>query len=108
MKPWDIYTWDFPGAQSHPAVILGTETRIANKPKVNVLFCSSQKATRKPEVIEVILDEADGLDWQTLCKCDLIFAVSKEQLTHRRGSVTLSRRRQIAERVIRALGFAGL
>jgi hypothetical protein len=108
MKPWDIYTWNFPGAESHPAVVLGTETRIANKARINVLFCSTQRARRKPEAIEVILDQADGLDWETLCKCDLIFAVPKEQLFAQRGSVTLPRRRQIAERVIRALGLAGL
>jgi mRNA-degrading endonuclease toxin of MazEF toxin-antitoxin module len=108
MKAWDIYTWSFPGAESHPAVVLGTEARLANKPKVNVLFCSSQRAARKPESFETILDEADGLNWETLCKCDLVFAVPKEQLTHKRGTVSAARRRQIAERVIRALGFAGL
>lgn len=108
MGPWDIYTWSFPGAEEHPAVILGTETRIANKPKVNVLFCSSKRASRGAEAFEVILDEAEGLDWATLCKCDLIFAVPKEQLTRKRGQVTAARRRQIAERVIRALGLAGL
>lgn len=108
MKPWDIYTWEFPGADAHPAVVLGTETRLANKPKVNVLFCSSKRAARKAEVLEVILDAGDGLDWETLCKCDLIFAVPKEQLTRKRGTVTRERRREIAERVIRSLGLAGL
>ena len=108
MKPWDIYTWEFPGVDAHPAVILGTETRLANKPKVNVLFCSSKRAMRKPEALEIILDSADGLDWETLCKCDLVFAVPKEQLSRKRGSVTPPRRRQIAEHVIRGLGLAGL
>ena len=108
MKPWDIYTFAFPEAGPHPAVVLGTETRLTLKPKVNVLLCSSQRATRQPVELETILDEADGLDWATLCKCDLIFAVSKQQLTVKRGSVSLARRRAIAEKVIRALGFAGI
>ena len=108
MKPWDIYTWVFPGAEAHPAVILGTETRLANKPKVNVLFCSSKRATRKPGPLEILLDGADGLDWETLCKCDLVFAVPKDQLTRKRGSVAQERRRQIAGNVIRGLGLAGL
>jgi hypothetical protein len=108
MSPWDIYMWEFPGVDAHPAVLLGTEARLANKPKLNVLFCSSKRAARVPEALEIILDRADGLDWETLCKCDLIFAVPKEELTRKRGSVTKERRRQIAERVIRALGFAGL
>jgi hypothetical protein len=108
VKPWDIYTFVFPEAGAHPAVVLGTETRLALKPKVNVLFCSSQRATRLAVEMEIILDEADGLDWATLCKCDLIFAVPKEQLKMKRGMVSFARRRAIAERVIRALGFAGM
>jgi hypothetical protein len=108
MKPWDIFTWSFPEAGPHPAVILGTEDRLRNKPKVNVLLCSSHRATRRPEVHEVILDESDGLDWATLCKCDLVYAVPAGQLSDKRGTVTAPRRTQIAARVIRALGFAGL
>ena len=57
---------------------------------------------------EIILDEADGLDWETLCKCDVVYAAPKTALTKRRGSVGTERRRAIAERVISALGFAGL
>ena len=108
MNAWDIFTWNFPDAGSHPAVILGTEERLKHKPKVNVLLCSSHRATRRPELHEVILDQSDGLDWATLCKCDLVYAVPTKQLSNKRGSVTLGRRPQIAERVIRALGFAGL
>ena len=108
MKPWDIYTWSFPDAESHPAVVLGTEARLANKPKVNVLFCSTKRAARHAELFEIILDDADGLDWPTLCKCDLVLAVPKEQLVRKRGAVSPARRRLIAERLIRALGLAGL
>ena len=93
---------------SHPAVILGTETRLAARPKINVLLCSSARAGRKAEPLEVMLNSADGLDWETLCKCDLVYSVEKEQISRQRGSVTPERRRQIAERVIRALGLAGV
>ena len=108
MKPWDIFTWDFPEAGPHPAVILGTVERVGLKSRVNVLLCSSQRAARRAEVYEVMLNGADGLNWETLCKCDVIYAVPKAQLIRRRGSVTVTRRRQIAERVIKSLGFAGL
>jgi mRNA-degrading endonuclease toxin of MazEF toxin-antitoxin module len=67
-----------------------------------------QRTARQPEVHEVILDEADGLDWETLCKCDVVYAAPKTELVKRRGSVTAERRRAIAERVIRGLGLAGL
>jgi hypothetical protein len=108
MKPWDIWTWDFPGVGTHPAVVLGTDDRLKGKPRVNVLLCSTHRASRPPEIHEVLLDIADGLDWPTLCKCDLLYAVPKEELMSRRGIVRSERRRPIAERVIRALGFAGL
>ena len=44
MKPWDIYTWNFPKIGPHPAVILSTEERARHKPLVNVLLCSTQRA----------------------------------------------------------------
>lgn len=108
MKAWEIYTWNFPEAGPHPAVILGTDERVKNKPKVNVLLCSSQRAKRSAEMHEVILDTEDGLNWATICKCDLLYAVPQSELTQKRGVVVVQRRREIAARVIRSLGFAGL
>jgi hypothetical protein len=87
---------------------LGTEERVRLKPRVCVILCSTQRATRKPDLHEVLLDTADGLDWETLCKCDVVYAASKTELVKRRGTVTSLRRRAIAERVIRSLGLAGL
>jgi hypothetical protein len=62
MKPWEGWTWKFPDAGEPPAVVLGTDERIRLKPCVCVILCSTQRAACKPEVHEVILDEADGLD----------------------------------------------
>ncbi|MGA3180540.1 MAG: hypothetical protein ABSF38_09380 [Verrucomicrobiota bacterium] len=73
-----------------------------------MLLCSSQRTARQPAELETILDAEDGLDWATLCKCDLVFAVPKEQLKEKRGSVSRARRRAIAEKVIRSLGLAGI
>lgn len=108
MKPWDIYTWDFPNAGQHSAVILGSDERVQQKPMINVLLCSSQRATRSAKLQEVILDSADGLDWPTLCKCDLVYSVPADQLSNKRGSVVVARRREVAARVIRGLGLTGL
>jgi hypothetical protein len=89
-------------------VVLGTEERVTLKPRVSVLLCSSQRAKREPELHEVVLDKADGLDWPTLCKCDLVYAVPKSELTDYRGTVSGERRRALAERIVRGLGLAGL
>ncbi|HEY3763080.1 MAG TPA: type II toxin-antitoxin system PemK/MazF family toxin [Verrucomicrobiae bacterium] len=107
MKQWDIFTWEFPEG-SHPAVIVSHPQRIADKEVVNVLLCSSQRARRAAEINEVILDEADGLDWPTLCKCDLLYNLPKTELTAHRGSVTPIRRRQIVGRIISAFGWSAI
>jgi hypothetical protein len=62
---------------------------------------------REPRVNEVLLDEADGLDLKTLCRCDLLFTVEKNQLGRRRGIITPSRRPEIARKIIQGLSIAG-
>ncbi len=49
----------------------------------------------------MLLDEADGLDWETLCKCDLFHLVLKSKLTDQRGQVTPERRRTIIRMINR-------
>lgn len=109
MKPWEIYSWQAPGwPEPHPAVIISEENRVALKPQINILLCSTKETKRAAGPTEVILDSADGLDWATLCKCDLIYSVEKSQLSNRRGEVALERRREIARKVIQSLAFLGL
>ena len=106
MKAWEIWSYQVPGwPEPHPAVIISAERRVANKPDVNILLCASQRATRPAVESEVILDEADGLDWPTLCKCDLIHLVSKELLANRRGRVSAERRVAIIRTINRANGW---
>jgi hypothetical protein len=107
MRQWDIYTWEFPEGK-HPAVVVSHPARLAAKPIINVLLCSSQRAKRAADVNEVILDEADGLDWPTLCKCDLLYDVSKTDLKQHRGSVTPIRRRQIVEHMLSSFGWTAV
>src|SRR5882724_5781926 len=81
MTAWDIYSFqpaNWP--QSHPAVVVSHPDRVADKPEVTILMCSSKAATRPTKPNEVILDESDGLEWPTLCKCDLLYTVPKVEL----------------------------
>ena len=110
MTQWEIWTWDFVDpdgkrAGPHPAVIVSHEDRVAQKQIVNVLYCSSQRASRPPHENEIILDEADGLDWETLCRCDVLYLVDKCWLKNRRGSVIPARRPQIVRRMIESCGW---
>lgn len=103
MKAWGIWSYQPAGwPQPHPAIIVSSSARIANKPEVNVLMCSSQQANRPPLPNEVILDANDGLNWPTLCKCDLLHLVLKGDLRNKRGDVTPERRRQIIATINRA------
>jgi mRNA-degrading endonuclease toxin of MazEF toxin-antitoxin module len=105
MKQWEIWTCDFAEAGPHPAVIVSHADRVARAPLVNVLIGSSQKASRPARENEVILNSADGLDWETLVKCDLMYLVEKERLYRRRGSVTAARRRALVQRLNACFGF---
>ncbi len=100
MNAWDIYSYDFPEAGPHPAVIISSPERTARKPWVSVLLGSTQRANRAADATEVLLNGADGLEWETLIKCDLIHAVKKADLHQNRGKVSPLRRQQIVQRMI--------
>jgi hypothetical protein len=111
LQPWDIWTFDFTEEDSHPAVVLGHPDRL-NHPqieRVNLLLCTTlraQDATERAQRLkrnEVLLDQADGLDWLTIVKCDALYFVRKSGLYQRRGSVCLPRRAAIRRVVSAAL-----
>jgi hypothetical protein len=52
-----------------------------------------------------VLNGADGLDWETLVKCDLMYLVEKERLYRHRGSVGTVRRRALVQRINACFGF---
>ena len=95
LKQWDIFTFNFDPEGAHPVVIISSNARTRLKDRVNVLICSSQRANRSPRTTEVVLDTSDGLDWPTLCKCDLSYLVPKAGLYQQRGTVSHTRRRAI-------------
>lgn len=106
MKAFEIFTCQPTGwAQPHPCVIVSHPDRADRKNPVEVIMCSSQRATRAAETHEIILDTADGLDWQTICKCDVIYALPKTELKAKRGEVTADRRKQIVRKIISAHGW---
>lgn len=97
MNPWEIYSCDL-GWGPHPVVIVSHPARAARREFVEVLDCTSQRASRSPAPNE-------GLEGPTLCKCDCLFAVPREELKQHRGTVTLERRRQIVRTIIQSHGW---
>src|SRR6185369_4385638 len=109
MKAFEIFSWQPEGwPEPHPAVIISNPARVANKPEVEVVMCSSQPARRAARPGEMILDAADGLDWPTICKCDLIHAVKKTDLKIRRGEVARTRRGLLIRNLIAAHAWGGV
>ena len=108
MKAWEVYTGSLYGP--HPVVLVSCQERINQKPEVVVLKCTTMRPEtfRSAKANECVLDEADGLDWETLCRCDLLFTVPKNSLIHRRGEVGTDRRHDIARKIIQGLAIAGL
>ena len=104
MNAWEIWTFD-PGFGVHPAVIVSAPDRAARKPLVEIILCSTQRASRAPNAGEVVLDLAVGLNWETLCKCDLIYSVDRDLLNTRRGLVTTERRREIVRVIVGCHGW---
>jgi len=109
MAPWEIWTYNFPVEGPHPCVIFTNSVRLAHPDldRINVLLCRTLRgpANRPLKAVEVLLDRADGLDWETICRIDLLHSVSKAELHERRGLVCIERRRLISQRIFSLFPF---
>src|SRR5687767_2593659 len=93
---FDVWRFNFPDkGGEHPVILISHPDICARAVVVNVLFCTSQRQSRIPRPHEVMLNGADGMDWETLCDCAVIYAVKSADLFGKRGRVTLERRREI-------------
>ena len=64
MRQWDIFLFPFTEELPHPVVILSTDERAEARKHVNGLLCVSLRG-RPLGLNEVLLDKADGLDWES-------------------------------------------
>ena len=105
MKQWDVFMFPFSKERRHPAVIISNDETCQNPDieEVNALLCTSVRVNRGPKVTEEILDEADGLDWKTMVRCDRIHLLPKERFDNQKGNVAAERRYLIARKIIEVL-----
>ncbi len=89
----------------HPAVIISNDETCQNPDieEVNALLCTSAKVNRGPKTTEEALDEADGLDWKTLVRCDKIHLLPKAGFENQKGRVSDARRRLIGRKIVEVL-----
>ena len=109
MKPWEVWQCPFPWGD-HPAVLVSNAVRVTRKEEIVVLSCRTMQPATFREAVETEcqLDEADGLSWKTLCRCDLLYTIKKSILKRPLGEITVERRREIARRIQQGLAIAGL
>ena len=105
MRQWEIRLFPFQEEKPHPAVILSNDERCLNGDLeyVNALICTSAKLNREGKKNEVILNSADGLDWKTAVRCDVIYLLPKGEFQEVRGIVTPSRQTAIARKIVETL-----
>jgi mRNA-degrading endonuclease toxin of MazEF toxin-antitoxin module len=96
---FDILRYEFPERGEHSVVLISHPDICASAKMINVLYCTSQRQNRKPQPYEVLLNGADGFEWETFCNCSTVFLVPSEKLFGRRGKVSLERRRQIRGKI---------
>jgi len=86
-------------------VIISNDERCVNENLgyVNALICTSAKLNRDAKKNEVILNAADGLDWKTAVRCDVIYLLPKSEFRKRRGKVTSQRRVAISRKIAETL-----
>lgn len=107
MNTFDIFLWQPPKwPEPHPCVIVSHPDRAKRKDVVEVLMCSTQRAGRQAEPHEIVLDQADGLDWPTLCRCDLIHSAFRAELKSQKGRVSSARQGPLVRTLISAHGWA--
>ncbi|MGA3181382.1 MAG: type II toxin-antitoxin system PemK/MazF family toxin [Verrucomicrobiota bacterium] len=97
---FDVWRLHFPDkGGEHPVVLISHPDICARSAVVNVIFCTSQRQGRRPHPHEVMLNSADGLDWETFCDCSCLYAVKSADLFAKCGRVSLERRRQIRAKI---------
>src|SRR4051812_38525069 len=92
------YNFEESGGE-HPCVLISHPDICARSKVVNILFCTSQRQSRLIRPTEVMLDHADGMDWETFCECKVMWSVHSAKLFGHRGEVTAARRNAIRERI---------
>lgn len=103
MRQWDVYLFPFEKEKPHPVVIVSNDERCERMDQINGLICVSLRGGKDARKHEVILDQADGMDWKTAVRCDLLYLLDKREFLEKRGEVSRERRRQIGHKIIECL-----
>jgi len=103
VEQWDIVRFRIRPEDSelHPAVVISAPEWCLNaaRSRLNVLACSKRVPADAPKAHQVVLNGADGLEFQTVCGCEFFHVVTRESLTEKIGRVSPVRRRAIGRKL---------
>ena len=90
----------------HPAVILSGPDILSDERhlRFNALVGTKQIPAARVLAHQVLLDEADGLEFTTAINCSLVYVIRKNAILRDAGKVSHARRAEIARRVRGSLG----
>ena|ERR1700749_3702900 len=90
----------------HPAIILSGPDILSDDKQLrfNALMGTKRPPAAKILPHQVMLDQADGLEFNTLVNCALVYVVRKNSILRTAGVVSHMRRAEIAKRVRASLG----
>ena len=98
-KQFEVWRLVFGERGEHPCVIISHPDIAARSKWINVLYCTSQRQSRPLKPYEVLLNGADGMDWETFVDCSSMWLVDADKLFGKRGQVSLERRNQIRDKL---------
>jgi mRNA-degrading endonuclease toxin of MazEF toxin-antitoxin module len=67
--------------------------------RLNVLACSKRVPSEGAKAHQVLLNGADGLEFQTVCGCEFFHVVARDSLVEKIGRVSAVRRRAIGRKL---------
>lgn len=91
----------------HPAVILSGPDLLDDPRhlRFNVLMGTKRPPAAEIRPHQVLLDQAEGLEFPTLLNCAIVFVVRRDAILRGAGVVSHARRAEIAKRVRASLGL---
>lgn len=103
MHQWDVVRLRInpKDRDAHPAVVLSCEEDCQDAAflRINVLYGSKRPPAAGLEPWQVLLNSADGLDFQTAVDCGVFYLAPKTACAPAIGNVSLERRRAIGRKI---------
>ena len=103
VEQWDIVRFRIrpEDRDLHPAVVISPPEWCmnGNRTRLNVLACSKRLPAEGPKSHQVVLNGADGLEFQSVCGCEFVYVVLRECLVEKIGRVSAVRRRALGRKL---------